>query len=199
MTVLSHPPKHIPENTFLFPARIYKPKEDDHVIGIVLVRAPDLFLVDINSTEPANLPMTSFDRGRLPPRTAMNRLSAVYARVACTESWAQTELSCHTYDNSKKRSNFGLLENGYLLRCSLILCRKLQQTQLTGHFNRIVPGFRILIAQNGFIWYSTDTINSTIAVKNVIYKYEFENDIDRLLEFYKSLITKLEQQEQQEM
>jgi hypothetical protein len=34
-----------------------------------------------------------------------------------------------------------------------------------------------------------------IAVKNVIYKYEVENDIDQLRDFYHTLMTKLDEQD----
>lgn len=174
-------------------ARIYKPKENDYVIGIVVVRTPDFFLVDINSPELAILPMTAFDNGRTPSRQAMNRLSIVYAWVVCADPWIQTELSCQTWGHATKKSNFGLLEYGNVLRCSVELCKKLQHSQLIGHFNRIVKDFHIRITKNGFVWYTTETMNSMVAVRNVIYKHEFEDNMENLIDFYKILIDKLEQ------
>jgi exosome complex component RRP40 len=187
--------KQSPSENFIFTPRIYKPKENDFVIGIVIVRTPDLFVVDINSTETAILPTKSFDRGCLPTRDAMNRLNVVYARVACADSWTQTELSCQTYDYSQKKATFGLVEFGNILRCSLGFCHKLQQSPLIGHFSRLVSGFRIRITRNGFVWYTAETTNSMIAVKNVIFKHEFEDNIDHLIDFYQILISKLEQQD----
>lgn len=125
----------------------------------------------------------------------MNRFSVVFARVVCTDSWAQVELSCETDKHSNKKSNFGLIEQGYLLRCSLALCSKLKQSQLIGHFNRIVKDFHVRVTQNGFVWYITDTVDSMIAVKNVIYQHELENDTDRLIDIYKILMNKLQQQD----
>lgn len=184
-----------PSNYFIFTPRVYKPKENDFVIGIILVRTPDLFVVDINTNEAAVLPVTSFDIGCLPSYQAMNRLSVVYARVAGTDPWIQTELSCQTFNYSNKKSNFGLLKDGYIIRCSLGLCKKLQQSPLIDRFYQIVKGFHVRITRNGFVWYTTDTNNSMIAVKNVIYKYEVENDIDQLSDFYNTLMTKLEEQD----
>jgi exosome complex RNA-binding protein Rrp4 len=187
--------RNIPQNNFISIPRIYVPKEKDLVIGIVIVRTPDLFLVDINSTESAILPIPSFDNGRLPNRNTMNRLSVVYAHVVCTDPWIQTELSCQSNDSSRKKSDFGLIDQGNILRCSLGLCAKLQQSNLINHFNRLVKNFRIRITRNGFIWYTTDTMNSMIAVKNVLYEHEFENNIDYLINLYQTLMNKLQQQD----
>ncbi|CAF1621593.1 unnamed protein product [Rotaria sp. Silwood1] len=187
--------KDILQNKFITIPRIYQPKEYDYVIGIVIVRTPDLFLVDINSIESAILPMTSFDNGRRPSRATMNRLSVVYAHVVRTDSWTQTELSCQSIDRSKKKHDFGVIEQGNILRCSLILCEKLQRSQLINQLHRIIKNFHIRITRNGFIWYLTDTINSMIAIKNVLYKHEFENNIDSLINFYYEIIDKLQQQD----
>jgi exosome complex RNA-binding protein Rrp4 len=183
------------QKAFACPLRIYEPKENDHIIGVVVVRAPDLFLVDINSTEAGILPVTSFDHGRLPNRQAMNRLSVVYTRVARVESWLQPELSCLSTDPTKKKSNFGLIEQGNVLRCSLTLCEKLQRSPLINHLHRLVPHFQIRIARNGYVWYLTDTNQSMIAVKNVLYEHEFENNINSLIEHYQQWILKLHEQD----
>ncbi|CAF1050188.1 unnamed protein product [Adineta steineri] len=185
--------KQTTQDNFISIPRIYEPKESDLVIGIIIVRTPDLFLVDINSSESAILPITSFDEGRLPARNTMNRLSVVFARVIRTDSWTQTELSCQSIDRTKKKSDFGHLNQGHILRCSLALCEKLQHSQLISHFNRIVKSFRIRVTQNGFIWYITDTINSMIAIKKVLYEYEFENNIDILLNLYQTSMNKLQE------
>jgi exosome complex RNA-binding protein Rrp4 len=181
------------QERFISIPRIYEPKENDLVIGVVIIRTPDLFLVDINSSESAILPTTSFDNGRLPSRNSMNRLHVVYAHVVRTDSWTQTELSCQSIDSSKRKGDFGLIEHGNILRCSLALCEKLQRSKLINQFNRMIKDFRIRITRNGFIWYTTDSLNSMIAVKNVLYKHEFENDTDRLIEFYQILMNKLQQ------
>jgi exosome complex RNA-binding protein Rrp4 len=125
----------------------------------------------------------------------MNRLSAVYTRIVRTDSWTQTELSCQRADHSIKKYNFGLLEQGHILRCSFKLCQKLEQSPLIGHFNRLVKNFHVRITRNGFVWYTTDTINSMIAVQNVIYKHELENDMFHLIDLYKMIMTKLQEQD----
>jgi len=187
--------RNLSSTSFISIPRIYEPKENDFVIGVVIVRTPDLFLVDINSTESAILPIPSFDNGRLPSRNDMNRLSVVFAHVVSTDSWTQTELSCQSTDRSKKKSDFGLVRDGNILRCSLALCEKLQRSKLLNNLQRMVKNFRIRIARNGFIWYITDTTNSMIAVKNVLYEHEFENNIDHLINLYQTLMNKLQQQD----
>lgn len=183
------------QNNFLSIPRIYVPKEKDFIIGIVIVRTPDLFLVDINSSESAILPIPSFDNGRLPNRNQMNRLSVVYAHVVRTDSWTQTELSCQTIDSSKKKADFGLITDGHIIRCSLNLCEKLQRSNLINQFNRLIKNFRIRITRNGFIWYITDSLNSMIAIKNVLYQHEFENNIDTLVNLYQTLMKKFQEQD----
>ena len=187
--------KQAMQDNFLSIPRIFEPKESDLVIGIIIVRAPDLFLVDINSSESAILPITSFDEGRLPGRQIMNRLSVVFARVVRTDPWTQTELSCQSIDRTKKKSDFGHISQGNIIRCSLALRDKLQHSQLIQHLNRLVKNFRIRVARNGFIWYTTDTTNAAIAVKNILYEHESESDIDRLVNLYQTLMDKLQQQD----
>ena len=164
-------------------------------MGVVVVRTPDLFLVDINSTEPGILPMTAFDYGRIPNRNAMNRLSVVYTRVVHADPWLQPELSCQSTDPTKKKSSFGLVENGYVLRCSLTLCEKLNRSPLINHLHRLIPHLQIRIVRNGFVWYLTDTNQSMIAVKNVLCEHEFENDIPALVDRYQTLIRRLQEQD----
>jgi exosome complex RNA-binding protein Rrp4 len=125
----------------------------------------------------------------------MNRLSVVYAHIVRTDSWTQTELSCQSIDRSKKKSDFGLIDQGNILRCSLSLCEKLHRSPLINRLNHTIKNFRIRVTRNGFIWYVTDTINSMIAVKNVLYEHEFENNIDSLINLYQSLMAKLQQQD----
>lgn len=185
-----------PQSRFLSTPRIYRPKDRDLVLGTVIVRTPDLFLVDINSIEPAILPIPSFDTGRLPARHAMNRLSVVYAHVVRTESWTQTELSCQTLEGAKKKSDFGLITQGNLLRCSLALGEKLQGSKLISRLHQLIKNFRIRITKNGFLWYLTDTSHSMIAVKNVLYAHEHENNLDRLIDLYHQSMAKLQQQEE---
>lgn len=139
--------------------------------------------------------MTSFDSGRIPPRTAMNRLSVVFARVVRADSWLQTELSCQTPDNSKRKNEYGVQDQGYVIRCSLGLCKKLLNFALINQLKRIIKNFQMRVSHNGFVWILTDTINSMIAVKNVLYKYEYENNIDELIKFYNEFMDKLEQQD----
>jgi exosome complex RNA-binding protein Rrp4 len=125
----------------------------------------------------------------------MNRLSVVYAHVVRTDSWTQTELSCQSLDRSKKKSDFGLIDQGNIVRCSLSLCEKLQRSPLINHLDRMVTNFRIRITRNGFIWYTTDTMHSMIAVKNVLYEHEFENNVDHLINLYHTLMKKLQEQD----
>lgn len=180
---------------FLTIPRIYEPKEKDLIIGIVIVRTQDLFLVDINSNEPAVLPITSFDNGRIPNRNQMNRLSVVYAHVVRNDSWAQTELSCQSIDSSKNKSDFGVINDGHIIRCSLYLCEKLQRTNLINQIRRLIKNFQIRITKNGFIWYQTDSLNSMIIVKNIFYEHEFNNDINQLINHYQIFMDKFQKQD----
>jgi len=174
--------------------RIYEPKQNDLVLGIVLVRTPDVFVVDINSYESAFLSVESFDSGCLPKRQDMNRLSVVCARVINCDKWSQTELSCQTNSNpSGKKSNLGLVREGHLFRCSLNLCEKLSHSSLLYNLNQLDKTFHYRLARNGFLWYRIESINSMIAIQTILQKYEHENDINQLIESYKKLVKELEQ------
>ncbi|CAF1360906.1 unnamed protein product, partial [Didymodactylos carnosus] len=143
----------------------------DYVFGIVIIRGTDFFLIDINSTESAILPMQAFENGCCANRVKMNRLSIVYARISRADLWWQTELACCSPNPNKKynKSNiFGVIEDGYLIICSLKLCLKLRNTSLISRLTKIVKGFQIIPSVNGFIWYTTTSTNSLIVVKNIL-------------------------------
>ncbi|CAF1208962.1 unnamed protein product [Didymodactylos carnosus] len=179
--------------------KIYSPTKDDYVLGIVIIRGNDFFLIDINSTESAILSMQSFENGCCPNRVKMNRLSIVYARVSRADLWCQTELSCCSPNINKKynKSNiFGVIENGYLIRCSLNLCVKLQNTSLLSRLTKIVKGFQIIPSVNGFIWYTTTSTNSLIVVKNILLKHETIDNVDELCHEYSLLMDTLRKQDE---
>lgn len=174
--------------------RIYEPRVNDFVIGIVVVRTADLFVVDINSCESAILPIQSFDSGCLPKRHEMNRLSVVCARIINCDKWSQVELSCQTTANtSGKKFNLGHVNSGQLVRCSLNLCDKLAHSSLLHHLNQLDKTFHYRLARNGFLWYRTESLNSMIASQNILQNYEHENDINQLIETYKKTVNELEQ------
>ena len=178
--------------------RIYEPREKDLLFGIVIVRTPDSFIVDINSSETAILPITSFLRGSLPDRQKMNRLSVVCARVFRTDRWVQPELTCLP-SNSSKNVPLGLVDDGTILRCSLILCEKLQNSSLINRLCQMINGLEIRVGRNGFIWYRNDKNDSSsiIPLKNILYEHEFENNIDLLIQHYRQAIEQLKEREQQ--
>ncbi|GJJ15553.1 hypothetical protein Clacol_009831 [Clathrus columnatus] len=162
----------------------YAPAAQEGVIGIVTGRTVggEAYRVDIGSAQPAQLDGLAFEGVTKRNRPILKVGSLVYARVSLAHKDMDPELEC--FDAQTRRAEgFGELKGGFMIKCSLGLCR------LCGDFLSTIiivsrhPYYRLLdpryfflpllgsrfplevaIGVNGRIWIMTPEIKQTIAV-----------------------------------
>lgn len=117
----------------------YVPAQQEAVIGIVTGKAGEGWRVDIGAAHNASLDGLAFEGAtkRNKPnlkvreqiivfsrktQTALQVNSLVYARVSLSHKDMEPELECFDAQ-THKAAGFGELKGGFLVRCSLGLCR----------------------------------------------------------------------------
>ena len=74
--------------------QMYKPQEEDHVVGVVLEARQDEYKVDVGAAATARLPALAFDGASKKNRPNLRRGDAVYARIALAQPGIELELTC---------------------------------------------------------------------------------------------------------
>ena len=119
----------------------YVPAPQELVIGVVTQKVGEGYRVDIGSAHPASLDGLAFEGATkrnkpnlkvrlspLPHNKTPNVFfkkvgSLVYARVSLAHKDMEPELECFDAQ-SRKSEGFGELKGGFMVRCSLRLCRE---------------------------------------------------------------------------
>ncbi|KAK0439744.1 hypothetical protein EV421DRAFT_821249 [Armillaria borealis] len=104
-------------------ARRYVPAPQESVIGVVTQKAGEGFRVDIGSAHPASLDGLAFEGASKRNRPNLKIGSLVYARVSLAHKDMEPELECFDAQ-TRKSEGFGELKGGFMVRCSLGMCRK---------------------------------------------------------------------------
>jgi exosome complex component RRP40 len=117
------------------------PATQEPVVGIVAARQGEGWRVDIGSAHQASLDGLAFEGAsrRNRPNLKVSRASSlsrpfanvnphqvnslVYARVSLAHKDMEPELECFDAQ-TRKAEGFGELKGGFLVRCSLKMCRK---------------------------------------------------------------------------
>merc|ERR1712183_509013 len=109
--------KSLIKNNFM-----HKPVYNELVIGTIVGKLGNNFLLDIGSTSLANLRTnhsTSFSKNVTKLKIGDN----IYARVISTHPNMETQLSC--IESSEKVIGLGRLQAGFALKCSCHLAKKI--------------------------------------------------------------------------
>jgi len=92
----------------------------------------------------------------------------LYARVSLAHKDMEPELECFDAQ-TRKAEGFGELKSGFIVRCSLKMCRLLLEPK---HFLLPYLGSRfpleVAVGTNGRVWVSTKEVRQTIAVSRCI-------------------------------
>ncbi|ORX49315.1 hypothetical protein BCR36DRAFT_353753 [Piromyces finnis] len=153
--------------------RRYVPSLNEHVIGKIIAKTQDYFRVDIGSAHSALLSTLAFEGATKRNKPNLEIGALVYARVSLANKDMEPELECISATTGKA-NGFGELKNGFLIKCSLGLCRSLLNpntpilTALGEHF-----AFETAIGMNGRVWLNTADISNTILLSNAIKNSEF--------------------------
>nr|AAW27580.1 SJCHGC05501 protein [Schistosoma japonicum] len=155
---------------------------EDKVIGIVLKKAGELFVVDIGCASPATLNYLSFEGSSKKNRPDIHAGDVLYAMITRADRDLEIELSC--VDETGKACGMGILgrhepgtvgnaggrPGGVLLYCTQDLIRRLgnqDEFPLLKLLSKVYP-FEIFFGANGRIWLTSGSTRETMILANAI-------------------------------
>ncbi|KAK0201878.1 exosome complex exonuclease RRP40 [Desarmillaria ectypa] len=149
-------------------SRRYVPAPQESVIGIVIQKAGEGFRVDIGSAHPASLDGLAFEGASKRNRPNLKIGSLVYARVSLAHKDMEPELECFDAQ-TRKAEGFGELKGGFMVRCSLGMCRKLLDPNnfLLPLLGAKIP-LEVAVGMNGRVWINSKETRHTIAINRCI-------------------------------
>ncbi|RPD62201.1 exosome complex exonuclease RRP40 [Lentinus tigrinus ALCF2SS1-7] len=149
-------------------SRRYSPAPQESVVGVVVSRSGENWRVDIGSAHMATLDGLAFEGATKRNRPNLKVGSLLYARVSLAHKDMEPELECFDAQ-TRKSEGFGELKGGFLVQCSLKMCRLLLDPQ---HFLFPLLGSRFplesAIGMNGRVWVSTKDPRQVIAIARCI-------------------------------
>ena len=127
-----------------------------------------VFLVDINGSCFAELPVTSFEnvtKRNVPPLTPGD---LVHARITSTYPFSHPTLSC--VDRHGKAAGMGVLHGGSVTHVTTAFARSLLSTPLHPILSLLGQHirFEIVVGMNGLIWLRTATIPHLLFLTHVL-------------------------------
>ncbi|KAL3831183.1 hypothetical protein ACJMK2_044781 [Sinanodonta woodiana] len=152
----------------------YVPVKGEQVLGVVTVKAGDVFRVDVGGSEQATLSYLSFEGATKRNRPDVKVGDIVFARLLVANKDMEPELIC--IDGAGRSSGMGVIgrDRGFMFTCSLNLIRKILSPgcillKTLGNGNR----FEITVGMNGRVWIHGRSVVDTIMVANAISAAEF--------------------------
>mmetsp|Transcript_12051 Transcript_12051/g.21598 ORF Transcript_12051/g.21598 Transcript_12051/m.21598 type:complete len:210 (-) Transcript_12051:288-917(-) len=146
----------------------YLPTVNDLVLGTIIDRHSENFVVDIGSPFPAILPQLSFEGATRRNRPNLVVGDLVYARVVSVNKDTDPVLTC--VDAAGRASGFGGLKGGLTVTCSLNqAARLLRQPPPSAVENLAVNmQFELAVGMNGKVWVKAATAAETVLVANAV-------------------------------
>lgn len=149
-------------------SRRYVPAPQESVIGVVVGRSGEGWRIDIGSAHFASLDGLSFEGATKRNRPNLKVGSLVYARVSLAHKDMDPELECFDAQ-TRKAEGYGELKGGFLVRCSLRMCRLLLDPK---HFLLPLLGSRFPLEAatglNGRVWVNSKDAKHIIAITRCV-------------------------------
>ncbi|KAF9013330.1 exosome complex exonuclease RRP40 [Cyathus striatus] len=149
-------------------SRRYIPAAQESVIGAVVQRLGESFRVDIGTAQFASLDGLAFEGATKRNKPNLKVGSLVYARVSLAHKDMEPELECFDAQ-TRKTEGFGELKGGFVVRCSLKMCRDLLDPK---HFLLPLLGGRFpleaAVGMNGRVWVNAKEVKQIIAISRCI-------------------------------
>ncbi|CAH8587943.1 unnamed protein product [Schistosoma turkestanicum] len=157
-------------------------QSEDKVIGVVMKKAGESFVVDIGCASPAILNYLSFEGSSKKNRPDIHAGDVLYAMITRADRDLEIELSC--VDEAGKACGMGILgrhepgtvgnaggrSGGILLHCTQDLIRRLgnqDEFPLLKLLSKVYP-FEIFLGANGRIWLTANSARETMILANTI-------------------------------
>ncbi|KAG6854120.1 hypothetical protein C0991_010284 [Blastosporella zonata] len=149
-------------------SRRYIPAPQESVIGAIVQKVGDGFRVDIGSAHSASLDGLAFEGATKRNKPNLKIGCLVYARVSLAHKDMEPELECFDAQ-TRKSEGFGEVKGGFLVRCSLKMCRDLLDPK---HFLLPLLGARFpleaAVGMNGRVWVNAKEPKQIIAISRCI-------------------------------
>ncbi|CCM03551.1 uncharacterized protein FIBRA_05687 [Fibroporia radiculosa] len=149
-------------------ARRYVPASQESVIGVVIARSGENWRVDIGAAHMATLDGLAFEGATKRNRPNLKVGSLLYARVSLAHKDMEPELECFDAQ-TRKAEGFGELKGGFVVHCSLKMCRHLLDPK---HFLLPMLGAQFPLETatglNGRVWINAKEAKTIIAVSRCI-------------------------------
>mmetsp|Transcript_26878 Transcript_26878/g.58657 ORF Transcript_26878/g.58657 Transcript_26878/m.58657 type:complete len:232 (+) Transcript_26878:140-835(+) len=155
----------------------YIPAEGDLVVGSILDRMGENFVVDIGAPFNALLPQLSFEGATRRNRPNLHSGDIVHARVVSASRDMEPVLSC--MDASGRAAGFGHLKEGISLTVGTATARKLLGAPMPlvlEELSKTAVPFELAVGMNGRVWVCALNIGHNIAIANAISKSETFTD-----------------------
>ncbi|KAG7088328.1 hypothetical protein E1B28_012337 [Marasmius oreades] len=149
-------------------SRRYIPATQEPVIGVITQRQGEGYRVDIASAHNANLDGLAFEGATKRNKPNLKVGNLVYARVSLAHKDMDPELECFDAQ-THKAEGFGELKNGFLVKCSMRMCRQLLDPN---HFLLPLLGglfpLEVAIGLNGRVWINSKEPKQIIAIARAL-------------------------------
>ncbi|KAL9559667.1 hypothetical protein PS6_000667 [Mucor atramentarius] len=162
----------------------------ESVVGTVIAKMGEYFRVDIGTAHSAVLPMLAFEGATKRNKPNLNVQSLVYCRVSMANPDMEPELEC-VNPKTGKADGFGELVGGFVIKCSLGLCRRLlnPNTPILSYLGEHFP-FETAVGMNGRVWINSEEVKNTILISNAIQNSEYLS-ADECKQMVEDLVNKL--------
>ncbi|KAI5123122.1 hypothetical protein M0805_001477 [Coniferiporia weirii] len=149
-------------------SRRYVPAPQEYVVGMVTGRLAEGWRIDIGAAHVATLDGYAFEGATKRNKPNLKIDSLVYARVSLAHKDMDPELECFDAQ-TRKAAGFGELKGGFLVKCSLGMCRLLLDPKyfllpLLGSMFTLDTA----VGMNGRVWVNTGSPKHTIAIARCI-------------------------------
>ncbi|CAG8523042.1 7309_t:CDS:2 [Paraglomus brasilianum] len=102
--------------------RRYVPSAEEDVLGIITAKTSEYYRVDIGAAHAAVLDGLAFEKVTRRTKPNLKVGTLVYARIIEANKDMDPELTCIN-PATNRADGYGVLEKGYMIKCSLGLCR----------------------------------------------------------------------------
>jgi exosome complex component RRP40 len=144
------------------------PALGEPVIGIITAKTSDYYKVDIGTAMEAHLSTLAFEGATKRNKPNLSIGALVYGRLTLANRDMEPEMEC-VHGVTAKADGFGELKEGFMVTCSIGLCRRLLDPK--DAILRVigdVVAYEVAVGMNGRVWVNSATSTTTIGIVRVI-------------------------------
>ncbi|XP_042226667.1 exosome complex component RRP40-like [Homarus americanus] len=168
----------------------YIPHEKEFVIGIILRKKGDNYLIDIGGNEPGTISCLAFENSSKKSRKEMKPGDLIFGQLLVANRDMEPELVCIDVFN-KTVSMESLPDDGIMFTVPLHVARMIvnpENIYLMSIAKKI--NYTVIVGFNGRVWLKTEKQRDMVAIMNCIMMLEFmsleeaEKNVFRLLDSF---------------